>query len=65
MRKDDVIAVIGSAAAVGRLLEITHQAVSAWPKTVPRLRQYELRELRPSIDQEIERLRRVNGSDAR
>lgn len=53
MLKSQLIAVLGSQQAIAELLGITKGAVSQWPEEVPRLRQYELRERRPSIDAEL------------
>jgi DNA-binding transcriptional regulator YdaS (Cro superfamily) len=57
MRTDDVVSLFGTAKALADFLEITESAVSQWGKEVPRLRQYELREKRPSIDKEIQKMR--------
>lgn len=42
MRKSDVIEHFGSVTAVAKALELTTQAVSMWPETVPRNRQWQI-----------------------
>ncbi|QPI64443.1 Cro/CI family transcriptional regulator [Vreelandella venusta] len=42
MRKSDVIEYFGSVKAVANALELTSQAVSMWPETVPRNRQWQI-----------------------
>jgi len=49
MVKSEVIAKLGSVRAVASLLDISVVAVYRWPDTVPRLRQYQLRERRPDL----------------
>lgn len=53
MRTDDVARIVGGKASIAALLKITPAAVAQWKETVPPLRQYQLRELRPSIDREL------------
>lgn len=47
MKTADVIAKAGTASDLARVLGITPAAVSQWGETVPLLREYQLRELRP------------------
>lgn len=42
MRKSEVIEYFGSVTAVAYALELTTQAVSMWPETVPRNRQWQI-----------------------
>lgn len=42
MRKSEVIEHFGSVTAVAKALELTTQAVSMWPETVPRNRQWQI-----------------------
>lgn len=56
MLKKDVVAVFGTASALAQFLGIEKSAVSQWGEEIPKLRQYELREKRPSIDREIAQL---------
>ena len=53
MDKEAVIRFFGSGSEVARQLGLTRAAVSAWPKTVPLLRQYQLREMFPGIDKDL------------
>lgn len=45
MKKDEAIAVFGSARALAYALNITEQAVSQWGDDVPLLRVYQIQEL--------------------
>lgn len=45
MRKDEAIALFGSASSLARSLGITRQAVSRWGEMVPPLRVYQIREI--------------------
>jgi hypothetical protein len=47
MNKSYVIKIAGGVGELADLLKITRQAVSKWPKRIPPLRVYQLRELRP------------------
>lgn len=58
MKTKDAIAVFGTAMKLAKFLNITPPAVSMWGVFVPKLRQYELREKMPDIDQRIMKLRR-------
>lgn len=42
MRKSDVIEHFGSVTAAAKALELTTQAVSMWPETVPRKCQWQI-----------------------
>lgn len=67
MRTADVIAVFGSARALADFLGVSKSAISQWGDVVPELREYKLREKRPTIDTEIAALRRSGrkGREAR
>lgn len=45
MRKDEVIAEFKGVRKLAEALGITREAVYQWPEIVPRLRQYEIREI--------------------
>jgi len=45
MKKDEVIAEFGGVRKLADALGITREAVYQWPTTIPRLRQYEIREI--------------------
>jgi len=47
MKTDQAILLAGSPSALARILDISTAAVSQWGEFVPRLRVYQLRELRP------------------
>lgn len=47
MDKTEAIRLAGSASELARVLGISPQAVSKWPRKVPPLQVYRLRELRP------------------
>lgn len=57
MRTRDVFELFGGAAKVARFLGITRGATHQWGEFVPELRQYHLREKRPTIDRDLIRLR--------
>lgn len=45
MKKDEVIAEFGGVRKLADALGITREAIYQWPAVVPRLRQYEIREI--------------------
>jgi len=45
MKTSDAIRLVGSRQALADALGITRQAISQWGETVPRLREFELRDL--------------------
>ena len=47
MKTKYAIKMAGSAAALAKLLGLTDSAISQWGETVPELRVYKLRELKP------------------
>jgi hypothetical protein len=49
MKTEFAISIFGSVAELASALGITDKAVYQWGDEVPRLRQYELRELRPDV----------------
>lgn len=53
MRTDAVIAVFGSAKALADCLGVSKSAISQWGDEIPALREYQLREKRPSIEREL------------
>lgn len=53
MKKSLLIRLLGSQQAIADLLGVTKGAVSQWPEGVPRLRQYQIREKIPDIDQQL------------
>jgi hypothetical protein len=64
MRKSDLVAVFGTLQAIGDLfapinggVPLTRGAISQWGEEIPELREYQLRELIPDIDERIERAR--------
>ena len=59
LKTKDVIALYGSHAAVARALKIAPPSTFgvSWDPYVPILRAYQLREIRPTIDKEIEQQR--------
>lgn len=58
MRTEEVIALFNNnAASVARFLNITRAAVDKWPDEVPLLRQYQLRERWPGIDDVLAAMR--------
>lgn len=61
MKTEAVTRVFGTKVAIADFLGISKQAVSDWGDEVPPLRQYELRERRPTIDQEIAALPQEEG----
>ena len=57
--KKDVIAVFNNnASALARFLRISRAAVDKWPEEVPLLRQYQLRERLPAIDNLVAAVRK-------
>jgi transcriptional repressor of cell division inhibition gene dicB len=56
MKTADVIELFGTASSVADLLGLSRSAIAQWGDDVPKLRQYELRELRPGIDRELSEL---------
>ena len=56
MKSEDVFKVFGNKSKVARALGLTRAAASWWGDEVPLLRQYQLRELRPTLDEEIKAL---------
>ncbi len=59
LKTKDVIALYGSHAEVARVLKIAAPSTfgKSWNPHVPILRTYQLREIRPTIDKEIEQQR--------
>lgn len=53
MNTQHLIHELGSAKAVAELFGITQGAVSQWGDTVPTLRLYQLRDLRPDLKVEL------------
>jgi len=53
MNTQHLIHLLGSAKAVAELFGITQGAVSQWGDTVPTLRLYQLRDLRPDLKVEL------------
>ena len=53
MTTNQLVRVFGTKSAIAAFLGITRQSVSEWGQQVPKLRQYELREKRPSLDREL------------
>lgn len=53
MNTQHLIRLVGSAKAVSELFGITQSAVSQWGETVPTLRLYQLRDLRPDLKVEL------------
>jgi hypothetical protein len=47
MKTDQAIKLAGTSAELARLLGVSRAAISQWPETVPPLRVYQLKELRP------------------
>ena len=45
MEKNDVIAKFGGVGKLAEALGITREAIYQWPPIVPRLRQYEIRDI--------------------
>ena len=69
MRKSDLVAVFGTLQAIGDLFApfnngepITKGAISQWDEEIPELREYQLRELMPDIDQRIELAKREQAA---
>lgn len=69
MRKSDLLAVFGTLQSIGDLFApfnkgepLTKGAVSQWDEEIPELREYQLRELMPDIDQRIERAKRQQAA---
>ena len=65
MKKSDLLKLFKTMEAIGELfadknhgVPITRSAVSQWPEAIPELREYQLRELMPDIDERIGALRR-------
>jgi hypothetical protein len=54
MKTDQLVRLYGSKTAIAEALTISKQAISEWGDDVPLLRQYQLRERRPTIDQELQ-----------
>ena len=59
MLKSELIQLFGRPAYLARFLGVSRQAVNNWPEEIPELRQYKLRELRPTIDKELKKQRKV------
>lgn len=57
MKTDAVIELFDTATAVAEFLGISKSAVSQWGDEVPDLRIYQLREKRPTIDDELAALK--------
>ena len=53
MNTQHLIRLVGSAKAVSELFGITQSAVSRWGETVPTLRLYQWRDLRPDLKVEL------------
>lgn len=64
MRTADVVAVFGSAKALADFLGVSKSAISQWGDEVPELREYKLREQRPTIDREIAQLKKRSHREA-
>lgn len=54
MDKQTAIELAGGVQKLAALLNITHQAVYAWPKAIPALQVYRLKELRPEWFKELD-----------
>lgn len=63
MRKEDAIAVAGSNRALADLLDISLHAIYQWGATIPRLREYQLREKIPDFDARLATLRELQAVD--
>jgi hypothetical protein len=63
MRKEDAIAVAGSNKALADLLGISVHAIYQWGVTIPRLREYQLREKIPDFDARLAALRKLQAAD--
>lgn len=64
MRKSDLVAVFGTLQAIGDLfapinngVPFTRGAISQWKEEIPKLREYQLRELVPDIAERITKAR--------
>ena len=55
MKKSDLLAVFGTLEAIGAVFDppITRSAVSQWRYKIPKLREYQIRELVPNIEKQI------------
>lgn len=69
MKKSDLVAVFGTLQAIGDVFApfnkgdpLTKGAVSQWDDEIPELREYQLRELMPDIDERIERAKREQAA---
>jgi len=69
MRKSDLVTVFGTLQAIGDLFSpfnkgepLTKGAVSQWDEEIPELREYQLRELMPDIDERIGRAKRERAA---
>jgi hypothetical protein len=69
MRKSDLVAVFGTLQAIGDLFAsfnngepITKGAISQWDEEIPELREYQIRELMPDIDDRIKRAKREQAA---
>lgn len=51
MEKAEAIKLFGTAAALAEALGISRSAVAQWGETVPKLREFQIRELRPTATQ--------------
>jgi hypothetical protein len=59
MLKSELIRLFHRPVDLARFLGVSRQAVNNWPEEIPELRQYKLRELRPNIDKELKKLRKM------
>ncbi len=71
MRKADLLLVFGTGTAIAELFKpynadrsLSRASISEWGDTIPELREFQLRELFPDIEERISRARRRNKKAA-
>ncbi len=62
MQKPELIELFNGLTEVARFFGISKSAVSQWSVSIPKLREYQARELRPTIDEELAALKKKRAA---
>jgi hypothetical protein len=64
MKTSSLIALLGTKTALAAWVGLSKQSISAWGETVPLLRQYQIREMHPDIDERLAQVEQQKHAEA-